>query len=271
MFYVRSTDGVKLAVYDPNPAGSEVVLLIHGWPLSHKIYEYQCELLLARGYRPISMDLRGFGASDAPLGPYDYDQMAQDIYNVVCALQLSAFTLVGFSMGGAIVLRYMNRFQGYGVKRLLLLAAAAPSWVERPGFPHGLSRETVDSLIEGIRTNRPQVCQTFTHEQLFASLQSQPMMDWFQAIALSADGWATLQTCISLRDEDGRADLAAVQVPTFILHGAKDVVVSSALAQAQHEGIAGSMLFTLENSGHAIMVDQLQEFNSCFLQALQAR
>ena len=126
MFYVNSTDGVKIAVYDYNCGGTETVLLVHGWPLSHKIYEYQIPILVRMGYRVVALDLRGFGMSDVPGCGYSYDQMAADIHQVVKRLRLWSFTLVGFSMGGAISLRYMRLFRGYGVKKLILLAAAAP-------------------------------------------------------------------------------------------------------------------------------------------------
>ncbi len=269
MLYVRATDGVRIAVYDYNPCAKQVVFLVHGWPLSHKIYEYQINLLLNHGYRVVAIDLRGFGLSDAPACGYSYNQMAQDIYSVATALRLRCFVLVGFSMGGAIALRYMNRLKGYGVKRLILLAAAAPSWTQRPGYPYGLTREYVNQLIGQASTNRPQLAYTFSHEQLFASPQTDSVQSWFENIALSASGVGTVQTAISLRDEDGRPDLCAVRVPTDIIHGDKDVVVSNDLARVQHACIRDSRLFTLEKSGHGIMYDELERFNEIFLRCVQ--
>ena len=143
MFFIRTNDQVKIAVYDLNPCGSETILLIHGWPLSHQIFEYQESLLTANGFRVVSMDLRGFGASDAPACGYGYDRMADDIYTVVRALNLRCFTLVGFSMGGGIVTRYMGRYNGYGVKRLVLLGAASPRFTQCSDFPYGVTREAV--------------------------------------------------------------------------------------------------------------------------------
>ncbi len=267
MNYLRSTEGTKIAVYEWNPWGKETVFLVHGWPLSHKIYEYQVELLVNFGYHVVAIDLRGFGRSDAPAFGYGYDQMAEDIYQVVCALRLQNFTLVGFSMGGAIALRYMRIFRGCGVKKLILLAAAAPSWTQRPGYPYGLTRESVDQLIELASTDRPQLCENFSR-QLFASPQTEAAIDWFRQIALSASGIGTIQAAISLRDEDGRADLCAVHVPTAIIHGAKDEVVSNDLVRIQHEEISDSQLYTLENSGHGIMYDELEAFNRYFLHAV---
>lgn len=267
MFFIKTSDGVKIAVYDFNPQGKETVVLVHGWPLSHKIYEYQIELLLDHGYRVVAIDLRGFGNSDTPAFGYSYDQIAKDLYFVVTTLGLRNFTLVGFSMGGAIVLRYMNNYSGFGVKKLILLAAAAPCWTQRPGFPYGHPREYVNQLIYLASTDRPQLCENFSR-QLFASQQSEAAINWFRDIALTASGIGTIETAVSLRDEDGRKDLFAVDVPTVIIHGAKDVVVSNQLAEIQHSCIEGSCLYTLENSGHGIMYDELEKFNQYFLNAI---
>lgn len=268
MIYVKSTDGTKIAVFDYNPTGKETVFFVHGWPLSHTIYEYQIERLIDRDCRVVAVDLRGFGQSDVPAGGYSYDQMARDLYAVICALKLRRFTLTGFSMGGAISLRYMRLFQGHGVKKLILLSAAAPCFTKRPGYPYGMSREAVNQLIYLGSTDRPQLCENFAQTQLFASPQSQAAKDWFQDIALSASGVGTIKAAISLRDEDGREDLCTVCVPTVIIHGAEDVVVGNDLARLQHEGIKGSVLITLDHSGHGIMYDELEKFNEIFMEAV---
>lgn len=268
MYYVQASDGVQLAVYDYNPGGEKAVLLVHGWPLSSKIYEYQLGPLIECGYRVVAFDLRGFGESDVPSCGYSYDQMADDIYRVAQACQLDCFSLVGFSMGGAITLRYMNKFQGYGVEKLFLLAAAAPMWTRRQGYPYGLTCDYVNQLIHLAATDRPQLAYNFSHKQLFACPKSEAVLRWFETIALSASGLGTVQTGISLRDEDGRADLKTVCVPTVIIHGAKDPVVSNDLVMLQHRGIAKSVLYTLENSSHGIMYDELERFNQIFLKEL---
>lgn len=268
MITIKSTNNVKIAVWDFNPDCKETVVLIHGWPLSHKIYEYQIERLCRQGCRVVALDLRGFGASDIPGCGYSYNDMATDIYNVICSMGLSNFTLVGFSMGGAVVLRYMNLFKGQGVKRLILLSAAAPCWTQRPGFPFGLTKNYVDGLIQLASTDRARLAHTFSHEQLFACPQSDCIKNWFQDIALSASGIGTIQAAISLRDEDGRRDLGTVQVPTVIIHGGKDKVVSNDLAMIQHKSIPNSRLYTLTNSGHGIMYDELEKFNKIFIPSI---
>lgn len=97
MFYVCS-HGVKIAVYDPNPHGRETVLLLHGWPMTHDLFEYQTGPLIQAGYRPVLLDLRGFGKSDAPALGYTYDDMAADLRSVIQTLHLSGVILVGYGM-----------------------------------------------------------------------------------------------------------------------------------------------------------------------------
>lgn len=268
MFYVQSRDGVKLAVYDRNRNAEETVFFIHGWPLSHHIFEYQTNLLAQRGFRVVSMDLRGFGESDAPACGYGYDQMADDIYQVVRALNLSDFTLAGFSMGGAIVLRYMNRYRGYGVKKLALLAAAAPRFTLTEDFPYGNAAETVDSLLWQIETDRAQFSEDFSRKLLY-SPHSDAIKNWFQQISQKADSVATIETGKALRDEDGRTDLSCVCVPTAIFHGTKDEVVPFELAQVQQKGIQGAQLFPFEYSGHGVFYDELELFNRLFMDFLR--
>ena len=267
MNFITSNDGTKIAVYDFNPQGKQTVFLIHGWPLSHQIFEYQINLLTDCGYRVVAVDLRGFGKSDTPVYGYSYAQMSADIFNVVQYLGIKKFILAGFSMGGAIALRYMNCYNGAGVCKLILLSAAAPCFTQRPGFPYGKTMQEVNELISLAETDRPQLCQNFS-KQLFAQQHSCAVVDWFRDIALSASGIGTIKCGIALRDEDCRKDFEYVHVPTYIIHGDKDVIVSSDLAEIQHESICGSKLITLSDSGHGIVYDQLEKFNSVFMNSI---
>lgn len=154
-YFVRVQPDVKIYVEDVNPMGRKTILFIHGWPLSHKAYEYQFNQLPKLGYRCIGMDTRGFGNSDKPWSGYCYDRLADDVRCVVESLKLSVFTLAGHSMGGATAIRYMSRYNGYGVSKLALFGAAAPSVTKRPDFPYGLPKEDVTKLIQETYEDRP--------------------------------------------------------------------------------------------------------------------
>lgn len=264
MRYVTVRNNVKIAVYDLNPCGRETVLMIHGWPLSHKIFEYQAGYLAQRGFRVVTLDLRGFGKSDAPLYGYCYNCLSDDIYEVVRALNLQSFTLVGFSMGGAIVLRYMRRHRAYGVKKLVLLGAAAPRFTQTQDFPFGATKASVDELIYQAETDRAQFSYDFSRKLLY-SPHSEAILNWFQGISESASSIGTVKTGYSLRNEDGMKDLLSVRVPTGIFHGVHDEVVPFELGKLQHEVIRCSELFPFEESGHGVFYDELERFNQEFL------
>lgn len=267
MRYIKTDDGVQIAVQDFNPQSKKTVLFVHGWPLNHKIFEYQYDMLIDYGFRCISVDLRGFGQSDCPSSGYSYNQMAKDIYTVVRDMKLPSFTFAGFSMGGAIALRYMTLFRGFKVSKLALLAAAAPCFTQRPGYPYGMTVEAVDDLINNIYHDRPRAVAEFG-KKLFAVPHSGELGDWFTDIAWSSSGYGTIQTAMSLRDEDMRPDLKSVNVPTGIFHGKKDTICPYDFALQLHGGIRGSSLYTFEESGHAVFYDGLEKFNKNFLEFL---
>lgn len=267
MVTVRGKYGAEIAVYDPNPRGKPTVLMVHGWPLAAKMYEYQERMLLCKGWRVVTLDLPGFGNSSAPAFGYCYDCLADDIYAVVQALGLRNFALVGFSMGGAIVLRYMRRHRGYGVKKLALLAAAAPRFTQAKGFPYGMTREQAEALIRSAETDRAQFSYDFSRQLLY-SPHSEAIKDWFMGISQQANQLATVKTGCSLRDEDGRRDLESVHVPTAIFHGLEDQVVPFELGEYQHLHIPCSELIPFEQSGHAVFYDELERFNKKFLRFL---
>src|SRR5579871_3881102 len=113
MPYVETRDGVNLHVKDTGTG--KPVVLIHGWPLTGDMFEYQTLALLEAGHRVITYDRRGFGQSGHPVGPYDYDTFAADLDAVLTKLDVNGVTLVGFSMGGGEVARYLKR---YGASRV---------------------------------------------------------------------------------------------------------------------------------------------------------
>ncbi len=268
MFYIKTDDNVKIAVEDINPRAHNCVLFVHGWPLSRKIFEYQTTILPSCGYRVITMDIRGFGQSDCPCDGYSYDRLAKDLYTVIRNLRPKNLTLAGFSMGGAICIRYMANYNQFCVTKLALIAAAAPLFTQRPDYPYGMTKKTVNQLIMAAHQDRPQMVADFG-ANLFARPHSENLKTWFKQLGWSASGIGTIETAKSLRDEDLRDDLCKIHVPTGIFHGTKDKVCPYEFALLQHEGIENSELYTFEDSGHAVFYDDLEFFNRCFLHFLE--
>jgi non-heme chloroperoxidase len=259
--FVEVEPGVKLHVTDLGDG--KPVVLIHGWPLSDAMYEYQYNALVAKGYRVIGITLRGFGKSDKPYGKYNYDVYADDIKVVLDKLKLNNVLLGGFSMGGAISIHYVAKYNGAHVAKLALFGAAAPVWTKRNDYPYGFTIESVNELISLSTTNRPLLLQNFG--KIFGA--SETAVDaglggWLGAINLEASPYATTQSLIALRDTDLRAELSKIKVPTAIFHGKKDIICSFDLAEQMNKGIAGSIIIPFENSGHGLFLEEREKFNN---------
>ncbi|MFR1710133.1 MAG: alpha/beta fold hydrolase [Clostridium sp.] len=260
-YYIKVESNVKVYVEDLNPKGRKTILFLHGWPGSHKLFEYQFNQLPKHGYRCIGIDTRGFGDSDKPYDGYDYDRLSDDVRCVVDALNLKDFTLAGHSTGGAIAIRYMARHKGYGVSKLVLISAAAPSLIKRKNFPYGLDREEVVKIIEGTYNDRPKMLRDFG-DIFFFKYISEPFSQWFFNLGLQAAGWATAAIANTWLDEERLfSDLETIRVPTLILHGIHDKVVLFELAEVQYQCIRNSKLVPFNYSGHGVFYDQKEKFN----------
>lgn len=260
-YYVRTDDDVKLYVEDLNPTACETIVFLHGWPASHKMFEYQYTYLTCKGFRCIGIDQRGFGSSDRPVNGYDYDRLADDVYCVIRELNLQQVTLVGHSTGGAIAIRYMARHKEYGVARLALCAAAAPSLIQRPYFPYGQPREAIDKIIRDTYKDQPAMLRDFG-DTFFFQYITQPFADWFFQLGLQAAVWSTAAVAITWLDEEKLfSDLQKICVPTLILHGIHDRVCLFPLGEAQHQGIKNSRLVPFQYSGHGLFQDERDKFN----------
>lgn len=267
MYYIYVEKDVKIAVHDLNPEAEKTIVLIHGWPLSCQMYEYQIHHLIGQGYRVITFDLRGFGKSDIPAIDYTYDRMATDLHKIIEALKIEHFTLVGFSTGGAIACRYMGLFNGVGVQKLCLLAATAPRFTQTEDFQYGVPKVFVNNLIIKTSLDRPQSNEDFCH-MLFDTPHSSEIKIWFKNMCNMSSSIGTINTAYSLMNEDCRQDITNIAVPTGIFHGQRDRLVPYQLAEVLHNSIPGSTLYSFEKSGHAVFYDELNKFNDAFFKFL---
>lgn len=266
--YIKVEKKVKLHVTDLGEGAP--VVLIHGWPLSDAMYEYQYQFLVDKGYRAIGITLRGFGKSDKPYGDYNYDVYAKDIKKVLEKLNIIDAALGGFSMGGAIAIHYVAKYDSAHVNKLLLFGAAAPVWTQREDYNYGFTTQAVDDLITLSKVNRPELLENFG--KIFAASEtalSQGIANWLGGINIEASPYATTQSLIALRDTDLRSELSKIKIPTAIFHGAKDAICEFALAGQMHQGIKNSYIVKFEESGHALFIEELEKFNRELLAFLQ--
>ncbi len=157
--YIEVEPNVRLHVTDAGEG--RPIVLIHGWPLSDEMFEYQYNDLINKNYRAIGITLRGFGKSDKPYSDYNYDVHASDIKKVLDNLKIEDAVLVGFSMGGAIAIRFVAAYKGAHISKLALVSAAAPIWTQRKDFKYNLPKSAVDELIELNYKDRPKLLADF--------------------------------------------------------------------------------------------------------------
>ena len=268
--FIEVEKNVRLHVTDLGE-GSPVVL-IHGWPLSNAMYEYQYSALIKNGFRAIGITLRGFGQSDKPYGRYDYDVFATDIKAVLEELRVDNAVLGGFSFGAATVIRFVSKYNNEHISKLALFGAAAPCEVRKDDFPYGLPIEILNNLIELNSVNRPQLIEEFG--KLFAASETalpKNISDWLARIQFQSSQYAMEQGLHMIRDSDVRADLKKVTIPTSIFHGKLDKLCPFELAEQLHKGIVNSKLIAFENSGHALFLEERQKFNDELIEFIKEK
>ena len=258
--YIQVEPNVRLHITDAGEG--RPIILIHGWPLSDEMYEYQYNDLINAGFRAIGITLRGFGKSDKPYGIYNYDIHASDIKEVLSELGIKDAVMVGFSMGGSIAIRYLSYYNGAHVSKLVLCGAAAPIWTQRKDFPYNLPQSAVDDLITLNNSDRPKLLSNFA--KIFSATETalnEGIGGWLHGIGLSASSYATAQCLVALRDTDLRPDMKKIKIPTLIIHGKKDKICSFDLAEQMKSGIQNSQLVAFENSGHSMFLEETSKFN----------
>jgi len=256
MSYVTTTDGVKL--YYKDWGSGRPVVMMHGWPLSSDTFDDLSMALADAGFRAISYDRRGFGRSQQPWDGYDYDTLADDLAAVLEHTRATDATLLGFSMGGGEVARYLSKHGAANVKQAILIASIVPYMLKTPDNPNGTPQAMFDKIGAGIKDDRARFWAGFFKDFYSVSLASHPVSDevleWSRDLSMHASLKATLGCAKAFGTTDLRPDLAAFTVPTLIIHGTDDKTVPiDASARAAAAGIPGSTLIEYEGGPHGLL------------------
>ncbi|MCF3108323.1 alpha/beta hydrolase [Niabella sp. CC-SYL272] len=205
------------------------VVLIHGWPLSKEMWEYQWSDLVDNGNRVISYDRRGFGSSSKPWLGYDYDSLAADLDALIVNLDLREVILVGFSMGSGEVARYLKHYGRNRISSVVLISPVLPFLMKTNGNPSGVDPAVFSEMISGIKTDRIGFLETFLKDFFGTSLLNKPvdkpLQEYYRGLAARAAMHATVHCITSFSATDFRPDLEAMDLPVLLVHGDKDAVV----------------------------------------------
>ncbi len=255
------TTADKTELYVKDWGNGPPVILLHGWPLSADSWDDQAMAIAAAGCRAIAYDRRGFGRSSQPWSGYDYDTLADDLATVIETTGARDATLVGFSMGGGEVARYMSRHRGKSVVKAALISSVVPYMLKTSDNPAGTEQAKFDQMAQAINEDRAKFFSGFFKDFFGVSLLSNPvsaeLLDWARSVSMQASLKATLDCAKSFATTDFRPDLAAFKVPTLIIHGSADLTVPiEASGRSAANGIADSTLIEYEDAPHGLFATE---------------
>jgi non-heme chloroperoxidase len=251
--------------YEDHGTGKPVIL-IHGWPLSGRSWEKQVPVLLAAGFRVITYDRRGFGDSSKPTSGYDYDTFAEDLHKLVTKLDLCDATLVGFSMGGGEVARYLGTYGAERIEKAVFLASIPPFLLKTPDNLGGVDGGVFDGIKAGIVADRLAFLTAFfanfyNVDVLGGKRVSDQVVRFSWNVAAGASPTGTLD-CVSAWLTDFRKDLARINIPTLVVHGDADRILPiDATGKRMNELIKGSRFVVIEGGPHGLNWTHAEQVN----------
>lgn len=268
MSYITTQDNTKL-FYKDWGTGKPVIFL-HGWPLSSDSWDDHAMAVADAGFRSISYDRRGFGRSTHPWGGYDYDTLADDLAAVIEQTGATDVTLVGFSMGGGEIARYMSRHQGKNVSKVMLVSSIVPFMLKTDDNQNGTDQTVFDEMTINMIEDRAAFFTEFFEKFYGVNLLNQPasqeVLEWSRSVGMLANLKATLACAGAFSSTDFRSDLSAFNVPTLIIHGTDDETVPiDASARAAANGIPHAKLIEYDGAPHGLLVTEKHRFSNDLL------
>ena len=247
----------KIDLYYEDHGSGKPVVLIHGYPLSGASWEKQLGVLLAAGHRVITYDRRGFGKSSQPTTGYDYETFAEDLQKLVTKLELRDFALVGFSMGGGEVARYLGKYGSKGVSKAVILSGIPPYLLKTPDNPEGVDKNIFTGIETAIKADRYAFFTEFfknfyNTDVLMGKRVSEQTVQASWNVAATSSATATFE-CVSTWHSDFRKDVARIDVPTLVMHGDADRILPiTAAGLRTAKLIKGARLVVVEGGPHCI-------------------
>jgi non-heme chloroperoxidase len=259
--------------YEDHGTGPAVVLL-SGWPLDGRSWEPQLHPLLEAGRRVIIVDRRGFGRSSRPAGGYDFDTLAGDLHKLLVELDLHEATVVGFSLGTGELARYVGRFGTDRLKACVFIESLAPSFVKSTENPAGVDEAVVAGVQEAILRDRyawltGQIGDFLNLDDYLGSRVSEETVRAIWNAGAEASPLATWG-CVPGWLEDFVQDIARIDVPTLILHGTADRILSNeGQGRRLHAALPDARYVEIEGGPHVLCVSHAEEVNRELLSFLR--
>lgn len=269
MNYIESNKdatGTSVRIYYTDYGKGKPVILIHGWPLSNEMWEYQINDLVNSGHRVIAYDRRGFGKSSKPWDGYDYDTMTDDLKSLIDQLKLEDITLIGFSMGGGEVVRYFSKYAGKGVTKVVLISSITPYMLKTESNPDGVPQETFAEMTENMKNDRigfiDDFGKTFFGVTLMSKPLSTPLLEYYRMLCSFASHRATQECAKAFATTDFRKEMHTVNVPTLIIHGDEDKTVPiTPTGKESTKLIPNNAMLIYQGAPHGLFYTEKEKLN----------
>lgn len=261
-----STTGEEVKLSYKDYGTGRPVVLIHGWPLSKEMWEYQIEDLVEAGFRVIKYDRRGFGKSSKPWSSYDYDTLTSDLNAIIEELDLNDAVLVGFSMGGGEAVRYLSKYGSSRVSKLVLVSAVTPYMLKTEDNPDGVDESVFNEMMTQMKDDRIAFLDDFGKKFFGVNLinhpVSVPLLDYYRHLASVAAPKATQECANAFAQTDFRSDVKSVTVPTLIIHGDKDQTVPIDASSARTATMIPNAIYKVyEGAPHGLFYTERKQLN----------
>jgi non-heme chloroperoxidase len=270
---VGKENSSNIDLYYEDHGSGQPVVLIHGYPLSGASWEKQVPVLLDAGYSVVTYDRRGFGKSSQPTTGYNYDTFAEDLHQVVTQLKLRDFVLVGFSMGGGEVARYLGKYGSKNVSKAVIISGVPPYLLKTADNPEGVDAGVFDGIENAVAADRYAFFSGFfknfyNADLLLGKRVSEQAVQASWNVAAGASAVASL-ACVPTWHEDFRADLARIDVPTLVLQGDADRILPiTATGLRTAKLIKGARRVVVKDGPHCITWTHAEEVNAELLSFL---
>jgi non-heme chloroperoxidase len=273
MPYLEKTTAQKAAdvdIYFEDHGSGQPIILVHGWPLSGAMWEYQVPALIDAGYRVITYDRRGFGRSSRPYTGYDYNTMTEDLQDLIKKLDLHDVILAGFSMGGGELAQYAGTFGTSRISKFIFISSIAPFLLKTDDNPDGAPDEVFKGMEENVRKDRVGFLkgfgEGFVNYEDNKDRVSKGQLDYNFQIAADASPKGSLDCINSFGRTDLRKALEKIDVPTLFIHGDADNIVPVEPSSKQgHEIVKDSKLEMIKDAPHGLYLTHKEELNQLIL------
>ena len=264
---VAKENSGDIQLYYEDHGSGDPVVLIHGYPLNSASWEKQVPVLLEAGQRVITYDRRGFGKSSQPTTGYNYDTFAEDLHKLVTHLKLRHFALVGFSMGGGEVARYIGKYGAKGVSKAVIIGGVPPYLLKASDNPDGVDGSVFEGIQKAVAADRyaffTEFFKNFFNTDVFLGKRiSEQAVQASWNVAARASATASL-ACVPTWHEDFRKDLTRIDVPTLVIHGDADRIVPiKASGEKTAKLVKGARLVAIKDGPHAVSWTHADEVNT---------